>query len=113
MELPMANATLTKVEGGGFAEDYDRAKGGDDPKWTGSEGVYFNEASERVSSGESTEIVIGRSVVVSSDLAVDWKQGDTLTLTRGEEEIVADVRRIKKTEYPGAPGVVRLHLDDA
>jgi hypothetical protein len=112
-ELPMPNATLMKVSGGGTSEDYDSPAGSDTTKWTGLEGVYLNEATERRGGAEASSIVITRSVIVLADVSVDWKIGDTVELERDDAEMVKEpIRAIQRTEYPGAPGVVRLHLED-
>jgi hypothetical protein len=40
---PLVNATLTKIEGGGFVDDYRDGEGADTTKWTGESGCYVEE----------------------------------------------------------------------
>jgi hypothetical protein len=114
MLLPMANATLTAVAAAGESDDFDHAGGAGPAKWTGAEGVYFHERTERITTGSDSSVVVTRSVVASSDLEVDWGEGDHLTFTLVEtgDEHDAVVRAVQRTAFPGAPGVVRLTLED-
>lgn len=111
-ELPMPNATLTKVFPGGSAEDYERVGTQGAEKWSGSAGIYFTEVSEQQSDGQSTSRVIARSVLAPADLPVEFENGDTIRFTRSAATINEQVVRVQRTEFPGAPGVVRLHLED-
>jgi hypothetical protein len=106
-ELPMPNATLMKVSGGGTSEDYDSPAGSDTTKWTGLEGVYLNEATERRGGAEASSIVITRSVIVLADVSQSIGRSETpSSSTRDDAEMVSEpIRAIQRTEYPGAPGV--------
>lgn len=107
----MPNATLTDVAAGGQAEDYERGPSAGPSKWSGAEGVYFTEVAERAV-GEASTLVIRRSVLAPADLPVEFSDGDTITLSTEAGALSEPVRRIQRTSYPGAPGVVRLHLED-
>lgn len=114
MLLPMANATLTAVAAAGESDDFDHVGGAGASKWTGAVGVYFHERTERITTGSDSSVVVTRSVVASSDLDVDWAEGDHLALTlnfSGDEQ-AAVVRAVQRTAFPGAPGIVRLTLED-
>jgi hypothetical protein len=114
MKLPaITNATLSAVAGAGFSDDYDQSATAGASKWTGSESVYFQRQTERVDAGGRSDVIVGRSVVVSDDLAVAWEIGDVLTVTPlGEAQQTLKVRRVAPTRAPGLAGVVRLAVDD-
>lgn len=114
MQLPMANATLTTVTAAGETPDYDHGGGPGAEKWTGSEGVYFHERTERIVEGASSSVVVTRSVVVADDIVIDWTQGDTLTLTHAYsgDTVSVVIRAVQRSSFPGAPGIVRLTLED-
>jgi hypothetical protein len=114
MKLPaITNATLSAVAGAGFSDDYDQSATAGASKWTGSESVYFQRETERVDAGGRSDVIVGRSVVVSDELAVTWEIGDVLTVTPlGEAQQSLKVRRVAPTRAPGLAGVVRLAVDD-
>jgi hypothetical protein len=114
MKLPaITNATLSAVAGAGFSDDYDQSATAGASKWTGSEPVYFQRETERVDAGGRSDVIVGRSVVVSDELAVTWEIGDVLTVTPlGESVQSLKVRRVAPTRAPGLAGVVRLAVDD-
>lgn len=111
--LPQTNATLTAVTGAGGSEDYDTAATTGAVKWEGRATAYFSERRARVEDGDSTSIVVTRSLVVAASLPVEWAQGDTLTFTYRGTATSGQVRAIERHEVPGvALATVRLTLED-
>jgi hypothetical protein len=114
MKLPaITNATLSAVAGAGFSDDYDQSATAGASKFAGEEPVYFGRTTERVEAAGRSDVIVGRSVVVSDELAVTWEIGDVLTVTPlGESVQSLKVRRVAPTRAPGLAGVVRLAVDD-
>jgi hypothetical protein len=113
VRLPQTNAALTAVAAPAASEDYDAPATTAPAKWTGSEPVYFSERRARVEQGETTSNVVTRAVIVDADLAVDWQEGDTLTITQGASTVMGAVRTIERREVPQVSyGTVRLTLED-
>lgn len=108
----MANATLTAVRAPGTDVDYDQASTAGTVKWTGAQGVYLTESRERVTIGQESNVLIERSVVAPAEIPVAFVEGDTITVTRGTTSSTEEVVRVQRTEFPGAPGLVRLLLQD-
>lgn len=109
----ITNATLTAVAGAGLSDDYDLGATGGSSKWSGEESVYFQRETERVERGGASDVIVGRSVVVSDELAVTWEIGDVLTVAPvGEGVQTLTVRRVAPTRAPGMAGVVRLAVED-
>jgi hypothetical protein len=82
---PITNATLTRVQPGGGAEDYDATTLSGADKFTGSQAAFVSDEQVSRDTGGTSTVVLERSVVVDDALAVDWARGDTLTYTyRGE-----------------------------
>jgi hypothetical protein len=114
VRLPaITNATLTAVAGAGFSDDYDQSATAGASKFSGEEPVYFQRETERVEAGGRSDVIVGRSVVVSDSLSISWEIGDVLTVTPlGEAQQSLKVRRVAPTRAPGLAGVVRLAVDD-
>jgi hypothetical protein len=112
MGLPVSNATLTRVQGGGGSEDYDTGPTGGADKWAGATGVYVNDRTNRVTSAERSSVIVSRTVVVAAELRVDWQVGDTLSFTWRRIAEQGSVRAIEISAVPGLPGTVRLTLED-
>lgn len=113
MKLPaITNATLTRVQGPGFSDDYDDAATTGADKWTGTEEVFYRTSAERIDAGGSSDVIVGRSLVVSDELDVDFAIGDTLSWTYRDVPQTAKVRRVAPTTAPGLAGVVRLVIED-
>lgn len=122
MKLPsITNATLTKVETAGFTDDYNLVATAGAIKWTGTESVYWSEVTEHVNTGDGgrrgrdqqqrvADIVVSRSVVVDSSLAVTFAIGDILTLTVDAVVQTGVVDRVVITKATGLSGVTRLVL---
>lgn len=109
---PTTNATLSRVQAGAGAEDYDDTPAAGADKWTGSQGVLIVGEQASQDSGGDSSIIASRTVIVDNALAVTWERGDLLTFTyRGQGE-TATVRDVKQTFAQGLPGVVRLVLRD-
>lgn len=111
MKLPsITNSTLLSVHAAGFSDDYGQAATQGAEKWSGEEDVYFREQAERIQTGGASDVIVGRSVVVSDDLDIEFSIGDRLTLQDVAD--VLTVRRIARTVAPGLAGVVRLVVED-
>jgi hypothetical protein len=109
---PITNATLTRVQPGGGAEDYDATTLSGADKFTGSQAAFVSDEQVSRDAGGTSTIVLERSVAVDDALAVDWARGDTLTYTYRGDTLTGVVRDIKTTTAPGLPGVIRLVLRD-
>jgi hypothetical protein len=114
VRLPaITNATLFAVAGAGFSDDYELEETAGASKWSGEEPVYFQRETERIEAVGRSDVIVGRSVVVSDEVAVTWEIGDVLTVTPlGEAQVALKVRRVAPTRAPGLAGVVRLAVDD-
>jgi hypothetical protein len=110
---PLTNATLTQVNAAGFSPDYDEPATGGSVKWAGSQPVFWSEISERVSTGDGSDVLVHRSVLVPLELAVTWTQGDIVTVGRNSATLTGKVRRVRTTDAAGIGGMVRLELEDA
>jgi len=92
--LTLYNATLTLVRGPGSAPDYDQPATPGTTKFSGTRRVFWDEASERVTQGAESNIIVRRSMFVDPDVEVSWAQGDTVTVTRDDFGVqTATVRR--------------------
>lgn len=109
MILPQTNATLVRVRAAGASEDYDQSAGTGAEKWTGRAGVYLRQRDERVTTGQSSSVVIARALIVP-DLPVTWEEGDELELDDGQ---TVTVRGIEPFRHPTAVSEIRLLLEDA
>lgn len=125
--LAQWNAYLKRIQlvGGdedtGWSEDYDRPatdpedEGGEgEDRWIGNVAVYWLEVRRRVNSGNSTDVILERSMICDGRLADrEWVEGEIVTVDHeGVEKsgkvVVAENRRV-----PGIPPSVRLTLEDA
>lgn len=122
--LPQENARIEKIERqagtaeGGFTEDYDLpATSGSTPEsddaWIGSIGCYWIERRERVNAGQTSTVILTRSVIVDDDhLDHEFADGDVLTVRHDDELKTARVELVEKRRMPGQPPSVRLTLED-
>lgn len=99
------NATLSRVAGGGFSEDYGTVEGSDTDRWTGSAAVRVHEKVEVVVLGDradevkSTQIVLPRTVgdlvQVGDALTYEWRG---VTYTRKARDLrgndISDTTRV-------------------
>lgn len=113
MSLPQANAVLTGVSGGGYAEDYDRPAGADTAKWSGSAEAYYQEKRERVNANGDTSLILRRSLIVANDITT-FAEGDTLAFTFDGTSRTGKVQVIERREYAlaGELQTTRLTMED-
>ena len=109
---PIVNATLTRVQGGGGAEDYDATASTGADKWSGAAAVLVSDQ-EVSQDGQDSSIVVERTVAVDDALDVEWARGDLLTYVYRGDTLTGTARDVKTTTGNGLPGVVRLVLRDA
>lgn len=76
MDPIIANATLTKIEGGGGAEDYDAPAGAPVSKWAGQSNAFYRIKRRMTPMGER---VAEEYLLVDANLA-DIAEGDLVTL---------------------------------
>jgi hypothetical protein len=107
---PITNGTLTRVQAGGAAEDYDAVVAAGADKWTGAQPVFVSDEQVSQDAGGDSTIVLSRSVAVDDALTVAWARGDTLTYTFRGSTATGTVQDVKVTTAPGLPGVIRLVL---
>jgi hypothetical protein len=83
--LPAANATITRIAGGGVSEDFDRPAGPDTVRWQGEADAYRSQRTEQVARVDTLDIVTTTTVVVPIDIAQLVQIGDTISLSTGDE----------------------------
>jgi hypothetical protein len=116
--VPHYNAELLLVNAQGGYADYDVPASHGEAKWAGNgsgAGVYYREKRERRTEGGNSNVVIGRTLVVPTELGIDWVNGDTVTLQlrNGSQLTPPAVKLVERSEPPpGLPGTVRLTLED-
>jgi hypothetical protein len=116
--VPHFNAELLLVNAVGGYADYDVPASHGSAKWAGNgsgAGVYLRERRERRTEGGNSNVVIGRTLVVPTDVGIEWAEGDTVTLELrdGGQLTPPAVRLVERLEPPpGLPGTVRLTLED-
>lgn len=109
----MTNAVLLAVAAPGAVADYDQPATPGAVVWTGQSGGYLTESADRVESSAGSSVVVTRTLTVNVDVPVDWDQGQTVTFTgpTGVEQH-GEVRAVRRLQFPGVPGIVRLTLED-
>jgi hypothetical protein len=110
---PLTNATLTRVQQGGGAEDYTNAAaaaGAD--KWAGSQPVFVSDRAVSEEAADRSSVAVERTIAVDDAVAVAWARGDAVTYTYQGQTQTGEVRDVKTTTAAGLPGVVRLALRD-
>lgn len=113
MQLPsIRNATLTKVEPKAFTADYDRDATVGAPRWTGSEEVFWSETMEEVTTGNQTNVIIKRSLVIDAAVVIPWSVDDVVTASRDGTTVSGVIQRIVTTKGNGLAGVTRVVLEN-
>lgn len=109
MQLPVTNAALTRVEGGGTTEDYEQAAGTAVTKFTGSVPAYVV-LTESVRSEPDGRNRRKRSfIVVPFETTGLLELDDTLTFTYEGETLQRPVREILPHKVAGT---TRVYLED-
>lgn len=114
MPTPQVNATLTQVRAPALAEDENLPAAPGAIKFTGAEGVYYQERSTLVASAEAASNVISGLLIVPTT-SLTYDRGDTVTFTTSTGTRVGIVRDIERKELPGVPADIqttRLTLED-
>lgn len=114
------NATLTEVRGGGSSEEPGsrRAAGADAAKFAGEARVYYREKRERVTSGQGSDVIVRRTLIVDSREGIDWHDGDEVDFTPDDRPpakgTVQTIEAAQSRPYAGS-GVetTRVELDPA
>lgn len=113
MKLPsITNATLTKVEGKAFTADYDRDATTSAAKWTGTEEVLWSETTEEVTTGNATNVIIRRSLVIDASIVIPWAVDDKVTATWEGDTVTGIAQKIVVTKATGLVGVIRVVLEN-
>lgn len=113
--IDQANARLLKVEGAGSTDTFNGPQPDDGPEaWHGNAGVYYEQRRERLTTGDAQDVLIRRTMLVSSDLPVAWQEGHVLEVrTRRQGTLTLRVQAIEATEpEPGQPGEIFLTLQE-
>lgn len=108
--LPARNATLTRVAGAGYSEDYDQPASPDTPRWEGAADALLAERVEETVNGRQVDELRVSTVVVPFDLARLVEINDTLTLIdRLGTERARTVRQVRLNRFAGTG---RVWLED-
>jgi hypothetical protein len=116
--VPNPNAELLLVNAVGGYADYDVPASYGAAKWAGNgsgAGVFYQEKRERRYVNGNSNVIIGRILHVPEDLAIDWENGDTITLElrSGAQLTPPAVKLVERNEAPpGVAGTLRLTLED-
>ncbi len=113
--LPLTNATLTQIAGGGHTEDWDRGPGADLIRWSGAADAYVTEKSTTTIITEGakdvypslTEAKLTR-IVVDSSVGNLVQKGDTITFTWNNQTGIQ--RQVDNTQTYTLFGTTRLWL---
>lgn len=109
MSIPVANATLTAISGGGLAEDYDTPASAGSARWTGSVGAYVVDELVRAVSPGRVDELRKTSIVLPAGIARKAQRGDALTFTYQGVDQTRTVGDIRITEVVGT---ARLTFED-
>ena len=99
--LPLVNATLTKIAGGGTTEDYDTAAGTDTQRLAGSEDAYVVEdLLSEVSYGRLDQVEFTLVVVLLAVGALVLR-GDTISFDHAGQTRSRTVRAVEQRRLMG------------
>lgn len=105
MNLPQANATLLKVASGGAPADYDQPATGDTVSFEGSAPAYYREKRERITSGEGSDVIVRRELIVHTrNPGLAYTEGATVTFAVEGAEASGEIQEIVTRRLPGAGG---------
>lgn len=105
MRLPHSNATVTAISAKAFSADWDDGGTVSGAYWTGRADAYLTDERHNDYLNGSSTLVVTRSLIVPSELAVNVE--DTLTVLWGGQTITATVRGIlRQNPPPGIPAAV-------
>lgn len=108
--LPLINATLTRIVGGGSSEDYAAPAGADAARWEGAEDAYLREELLTVTAGERRDEVQATRLTVPLSPGELAKRGDSITYIHAGETAT---RTLRGVETFRVYGTVRLTFWDA
>jgi hypothetical protein len=110
LRLPHRNAVLTSIGRGAQSDEWDRAGGSAVTFWAGRADALVSDETREVAGSGSSSVTTVRSVVISSELAVEV--GDTLTLEWRGAQLVAQANGVLRREPPpGVPGTTLVELE--
>jgi hypothetical protein len=110
--LPLANARLTKVAGGGASEDFDQPAGAAAAKWSGDEDAYLVEKLVNSVTPQGLDQLRQDYLVIPAGLAGNVTTDDQVTYLRASDNVTA-TRKVKQIENHPVAGTCRLYLWDA
>jgi hypothetical protein len=106
MRLPLVNATLTVIAGGGGDANYDTPAGADLPKWEGEEDAYVVEELVEVQRDDSVDELQRTSIVITAERADGVERGDTLTYSYRGQTHTREVRDLRVAVLAGTARLV-------
>ena len=92
--VPLVNATLTQIAGGGSSEDYDSPAGADTARWSGTADAYVDEHMESQVTGQSLDAIDVTRLVVPLTPGSQAQRGDTVTYTYGGQTVSRTVQHM-------------------
>lgn len=112
------NAELVKVVGAGVAEDWDRVGQAGAVKFTGSIPAYLRERVDRVSDGQTVNILERRTVWIDTAdaRALGIDTDDVVTIRARGQEYTASAVAVARSELDGLSRFIqttRIDLGDA
>ncbi len=99
--LPLVNATLERIAGGGTSEDYDAPEGADSERWAGKMGVYLREEILTNVNGERRDEVKATRLTVPLALGDLTERGDSITYHYAGESVTRTVRNLEEFRIVG------------
>lgn len=108
--LPVTNAQLLTIAGGGPSEDYDTPAGADTIRWQGMTGIYVVDELVRSYGPGRVDDVRRTSFVAPARAARGIASGDTVTFRYQDVEHVRTVQDVRITEIAGTARIVLRDL---
>jgi hypothetical protein len=107
--IPVANASLTAIAGGGFTDDYDLDATADGTvRWSGDAPAYLVRRRDERARGRTSDIVVDEFLVVDDELGKLVQDGDTVTF---EFETVTENRQVSLVQRHPVAGTCRLTFE--
>lgn len=116
MTIPFSNASLTAINAGGTAEDYDQVATIGTARWTGSLGIYVAEELVQVEGGNLRGSQLAVDEVITTRLEIPYavgrlvQRGDRLTFTYEDATHTRTARNLMHAELVGR---IRVTLEPA
>lgn len=98
--VPLANAQLLEVAGGGFSEDYRRQPASDTPKWSGQVDAFLEERQNTKVGKDAKDELTASTLTIPAGLA-DVRRGDSVTYRHNGTSFTRRVQNLAQRELIG------------